>query len=176
MAEGLEPINAIDAANASALYVNTTTQIYTTLNEITQRRLEEYGIDVSTVKSEKDAEKILQEKETEKTEKTNSQKNAETYYDKQVISDAINLAEDIGIYVGFDTDVRTIMENIKYRLTMLNNTVGDNKHLKEVIDEYSNRYDYIYAQYMNKKDFLENQIVTSLDAMSVSSATLSTKS
>lgn len=169
-----EGISAINAVAANSLYVSTSTNILSALTDITCRRLEEYNINVEDVSSEEEARAIIEQKEAEKVKKNESAKNAETYFDKQIIADAINLSEDLGLFVSSDTDIRTLMENIKDRLNHLSNIVGDNKNMKKVVDEYSNRYDYIYAQYMNKKDFLSNQIITSLDAMSVNGVTIGT--
>lgn len=172
MADGISAINLITASNA--YYTATSINLQNNLSSITLRRLQEYGINVEEVKSEEEAQTIIEEKEAEKTQKIQTQQNSESYYDKQIMSDVINLAEDLGIYVGSDTDVETIMDNIQSRLTHLQNIVGDNKNLKSVVEEYSNRYDYIYAQYMNKKATLENQIITSLDAMSISFVSINT--
>ena len=166
-------INPIDEMMvASSAYTEMTAQHMAALSDVTRRQLEEYDISVRDVSSEEEAQKLIDEKK--QTEKVKTQQNAETYYDKQIISDAINLAEDIGLSVMYGTNILILMDNIKSRLTELKDTVGDNKNLSKVVDEYSNRYDYIYAQYMNKKDFLNNQIITSLDAMSVSSVSVGT--
>ena len=161
-------INPIDSMMvASSTYVEMTAQHMAAISDVTRRQLEEYDISVRDVSSEEDAQKKIDEKK--QTDKVKAQQNAETYYDKQIVSDALHLAEDIGLSVMYGTDILILMDNIKSRLTELKNTVGDNKNLNKVVEEYSNRYDYIYAQYMNKKDYLNNQVIMSLDAMSVSS-------
>ena len=161
-------INPIDSMMvASSTYTEMTAQHMAAISDVTRRQLEEYDISVRDVSSEKDAQKKIDEKK--QTDKVKAQQNAETYYDKQIVSDALHLAEDIGLSVMYGTDILILMDNIKSRLTELKDTVGDNKNLSKVVEEYSNRYDYIYAQYMNKKDFLNNQVIMSLDAMSVSS-------
>ncbi|MBQ2644837.1 hypothetical protein IJG14_04605 [bacterium] len=166
-------INETNSAEvAASLYIATSTKIMTNLTEATKSKLVQYNIDVEKVNSEEEAQALINEKETEKIEKNNSSKNAETYYDKQIISDAINLAEDLGLYVDTSTDIETLMYNIQSRLTQLQNTLGDSENMKKIVDEYSNRYDYIYAQYMNKKEFLSTQIITSLDAMSIGSVSI----
>jgi len=171
--DGISAVNLIDVQAQNAYYVATTTQVYNSLSEITLRHLQEYGINIEEVKSEEEAQSLIDKKEAEKTEKV-SQQNAESYYDKQIMSDLVNLAEDLGVYVGSGTDIFTLIDNVQARLTHLENTVGDNKNLKSIVDEYSNRYDYIYAQYMNRKSTLEYQIISSLDAMSISNVSLST--
>lgn len=161
------PISAIDT-NIAASYLVTTSIKLNTLTNLTMRRLEEYGINVEEIESEEEAQEILNKKEAEaaeKTQQTQSSQNAETYYDKQIMSDAINLASDLGLYIGSDTDIETLMDNIQNRLAQLEETVGNNENLKSVVDEYTNRYDYIYAQYMNKKSTLSTQVLTSLDVM-----------
>ena len=169
----LDPINPIDAMmTASSLYAESTAMHLTAITEATRRQLDKYDINVRDVSSEEEAQRLIEEKK--QTEQVKAQQNGETYYDKQIISDAINLAEDLGLSVMMGTDILVLMDNIQARLTQLQNSVGNNDNLKKVVDEYSNRYDYIYAQYMNKKDFLESQIITTLDAMSLTGVSVST--
>ncbi|MCR5261098.1 MAG: hypothetical protein K6C94_04595 [Candidatus Gastranaerophilales bacterium] len=174
MADAISAINLMNVQAQNAYYVATTTQLYSSLSELTLYRLQEYGIRTEEIKSEDEAQALIEKKEAEKAEKVKAQQNGETYYDKQIMSDLIHLAEDIGVYVGTSTDIFTLVDNVKARLTHLQNIVGDNKNLKSIVDEYSNRYDYIYAQYMDKKATLQNQIITSLDAMSISFVSINT--
>lgn len=164
MTLGISEINS-QTAIASAQYISTSFNVMTALKESTITKLKSYNIEVTEKMTEEEAQKIIDEKEAEKAQQTQATQNSETYYDKQIITDAKSLAEDIGVFTGEDTDVLTLMENIATRLKELESTVGDNKNLKSIVDEYSNRYDYIYAQYMNKKSTLSSQIVSSMDIM-----------
>lgn len=164
MTSGISEINS-QAAIASAQYVTTSLNVMTSLKESTIAKLKSYNVEATENMTEEEAQKIIDEKEAEKAQQTQATQNSETYYDKQIITDAKSLAEDIGVFTGEDTDVLTLMENIAARLQQLESTVGDNKNLKSIVDEYSNRYDYIYAQYMNKKSTLSSQIVSSMDIM-----------
>ena len=76
----------------------------------------------------------------------------------------------MGLSVSQDDELTVVMDNIKDRLDELQAQLGGNENTKSVVDEYSNRYDYIYAQYMNKGSTLKNQIITSLDVMGTSGA------
>lgn len=164
MTSGINEINS-QALAASSLYISTSVKVYTALKESTLSKLKSYNIEVTETMTEEEAQEIIEEKEAEKAQQTQATQNSETYYDKQIITDAKNLASDLGLFTNEDTDVLTLMENIAARLQELETSVGDNENLKNVVDEYSNRYDYIYAQYMNKKSTLSSQIVSSMDIM-----------
>lgn len=167
------PISAIENFNVAASYmVATSAKLLNALTSTTRKKLEELGLNTEEIKTEDEALAAIEEKE--KTDKTASVQNSETYYDKQIIADLIDLAEDLGLYVGQGTDIETLMDNIKNRLEEIKAAVEGNENLQSIADEYSNRYDYLYAQYMNKKSTLSNQILTSLDAMSINSIALST--
>lgn len=162
----MSPVNSIEAYNMGAsLYVSTSTNLMFTLTDVTIRRLQELNIDVDEVSSEDEAQKIIAEEEAKQTEQTQSAQNAETYYDKQIINDAVQLAEDLGLYVSTDVDILTLMENIQNYLASLEAAVSGNENLEKVVEEYSNRYDYIYSQYMDKKSTLSSQVLGSLDVM-----------
>ena len=150
---------------AASLYVSTSTNLMYTLTDVTIRRLQELNIDVDEVSSEDEAQEIIAEEEAKQTEQTQSVQNAETYYDKQIINDAVQLAEDLGLYVSTDVDILTLMENIQNYLASLEAAVSGNENLEKVVEEYSNRYDYIYSQYMDKKSTLSSQVLGSLDVM-----------
>lgn len=160
------PVNSIETYNmAASLYVSTSTNLMYTLTDVTIRRLQELNIDVDEVSSEAEAQEIIAEEEAKQTEQTQSAQNAETYYDKQIINDAVQLAEDLGLYVSTDVDILTLMENIQNYLASLEAAVSGNENLEKVVEEYSNRYDYIYSQYMDKKSTLSSQVLGSLDVM-----------
>lgn len=162
----MSPVNSIEAYNmAASLYVSTSTNLMYTLTDVTIRRLQELNIDVDEVSSEAEAQEIIEEEEAKQTEQTQSAQNAETYYDKQIINDAVQLAEDLGLYVSTDVDILTLMENIQNYLASLEAAVSGNENLEKVVEEYSNRYDYIYSQYMDKKSTLSSQVLGSLDVM-----------
>ena len=162
----MSPVNSIKAYNmAASLYVSTSTNLMYTLTDVTIRRLQELNIDVDEVSSEAEAQEIIAEEEAKQTEQTQSAQNAETYYDKQIINDAVQLAEDLGLYVSTDVDILTLMENIQNYLASLEAAVSGNENLEKVVEEYSNRYDYIYSQYMDKKSTLSSQVLGSLDVM-----------
>ena len=162
----MSPVNSIEAYNmAASLYVSTSTNLMYTLTDVTIRRLQELNIDVDEVSSEAEAQEIIAEEEAKQTEQTQSAQNAETYYDKQIINDAVQLAEDLGLYVSTDVDILTLMENIQNYLASLEAAVSGNENLEKVVEEYSNRYDYIYSQYMDKKSTLSSQVLGSLDVM-----------
>ena len=169
MVDKISEINSV-AANQFAVAVSS--NILATLSSMTLRRLNELDINTENITSEEDALAAIEAKEAEqaKAEKTESEQNAQTYYDKQIISDAIQLAQDLGLYVSQDDELSVVMDNIKDRLEELQAELGGNENTKNVVDEYSNRYDYIYAQYMNKGSTLKSQIITSLDVMGVSGA------
>lgn len=150
---------------AASLYVSTSTNLMYTLTDVTIRRLQELNIDVDEVSSEDEAQEIIAKEEAKQTEQTQSAQNAETYYDKQIINDAVQLAEDLGLYVSTDVDILTLMENIQNYLASLEAAVSGNENLEKVVEEYSNRYDYIYSQYMDKKSTLSSQVLGSLDVM-----------
>ena len=162
----MSPVNSIEAYNmAASLYVSTSTNLMYTLTDVTIRRLQELNIDVDEVSSEAEAQEIIAEEEAKQTEQTQSAQNAETYYDKQIINDAVQLAEDLGLYVSTDVDILTLMENIQNYLASLEAAVSGNENLEKVVEEYSNRYDYIYSQYMDKNSTLSSQVLGSLDVM-----------
>lgn len=162
----MSPVNSIEAYNmAASLYVSTSTNLMYTLTDVTIRRLQELNIDVDEVSSEDEAQEIIAEEEAKQTEQTQSAQNAETYYDKQIINDAVQLAEDLGLYVSTDVNILTLMENIQNYLASLEAAVSGNENLEKVVEEYSNRYDYIYSQYMDKKSTLSSQVLGSLDVM-----------
>ena len=162
----MSPVNSIEAYNmAASLYVSTSTNLMYTLTDVTIRRLQELNIDVDEVSSEAEAQEIIAEEEAKQTEQTQSAQNAETYYDKQIINDAVQLAEDLGLYVSTDVDILTLMENIQNYLASLEAAVSGNENLEKVVEEYSNRYDYIYSQYMDKKSTLSSQLLGSLHVM-----------
>lgn len=162
----MSPVNSIEAYNmAASLYVSTSTNLMYTLTDVTIRRLQELNIDVDEVSSEDEAQEIIAEEEAKQTEQTQSAQNAETYYDKQIINDAVQLAEDLGLYVSTYVDILTLMENIQNYLASLEAAVSGNENLEKVVEEYSNRYDYIYSQYMDKKSTLSSQVLGSLDVM-----------
>lgn len=168
----VDKISEINSVSANQLAVTVSTNILTTLSSMTLRRLNELDINTENINSEEDALAAIEAKEAEqaKAEKTESEQNAQTYYDKQIISDAIHLAQDLGLYVSQDDELSVVMDNIKDRLDELQAELGGNDNTKSVVDEYSNRYDYIYAQYMNKATTLKSQIITSLDVMGMNGA------
>ncbi len=168
----VDKISEINSVSANQLAVTVSTNILTTLSSMTLRRLNELDINTENINSEEDALAAIEAKEAEqaKAEKTESEQNAQTYYDKQIISDAIQLAQDLGLYVSQDDELSVVMDNIKDRLDELQAELGGNDNTKSVVDEYSNRYDYIYAQYMNKATTLKSQIITSLDVMGMNGA------
>jgi DNA polymerase II small subunit/DNA polymerase delta subunit B len=169
MTDGITSITA--ALNAN--YIATSTNLASKLSSLTLRRLKEYDIDVNEVTSEAEATALIKEKEAEKAQQaaqTESSQNGQTYYDKQIISDAIQLASDLGLSVSQDTEVDVIMTNINDRLTQLSGQLGNNENMKKVVDEYTNRFDYIYAQYMNKGSTLKSEVVSTLDVMGMNGA------
>lgn len=164
------PISATNINIVSSYIVATQAKVLNAVTNLTKRRLEEYDVDVDKIQTEDEALAILKQKELEESEKTEqiqSSQNGETYYDKQIMSDALDLASDLGLYFDADIDLETLMENIQNRLAELKSVVGDNENLNEVVDEYSNRYDYIYSQYMDKKSVLSAQLTGSLDISSL---------
>lgn len=168
----VDKISEINSVAANQLAISTTTSIMNSLSAMTWRRLNELDINTEEITSEEDALAAIEAKEAEETKagKTDSEQNAQTYYDKQIIADAIQLAQDLGLSVSQDDELTVVMDNIKDRLDELQAQLGGNENTKSVVDEYSNRYDYIYAQYMNKGSTLKNQIITSLDVMGTSGA------
>lgn len=166
----VDKISEINSIAANQLAISTTTNILNSLSAMTLRRLDELDINTEGIDSEEEALAAIDAKEAEKTQKTESEQNAQTYYDKQIIADAIQLAQDLGLYVSQDDELTVVMDNIKDRLDELQAQLGGNENTKSVVDEYSSRYDYIYAQYMNKATTLKSQIITSLDVMGTSGA------
>lgn len=166
----VDKISEINSIAANQLAISTTTNILNSLSAMTLRRLDELDINTEGIDSEEEALAAIDAKEAEKTQKTESEQNAQTYYDKQIIADAIQLAQDLGLYVSQDDELTVVMDNIKDRLDELQAQLGGNDNTKSVVDEYSSRYDYIYAQYMNKATTLKSQIITSLDVMGTSGA------
>jgi len=166
----VDKISEINSIAANQLAISTTTSIMNSLSAMTWQRLNELGINTEEINSEEDALDAIEAKEAEQAQKTESEQNAQTYYDKQIIADAIQLAQDLGLYVTQDDELTVVMDNIKDRLEELQAQLGGNENTKSVVDEYSNRYDYIYAQYMNKATTLKTQIITSLDVMGTSGA------
>ena len=143
----MSPVNSIEAYNlAASLYVSTSTNLMNALTDVTRRRLQELNIDVDEVSSEDEAQEIIAEEEAKQTEQTQS-------------------AQDLGLYVSTDVDILTLMENIQNYLASLEAAVSGNENLEKVVEEYSNRYDYIYSQYMDKKSTLSSQVLGSLDVM-----------
>ena len=166
----VDKISEINSIAANQLAISTTTNILNSLSAMTLRRMDELDINTEGINSEEEALAAIDAKEAEKTQQTESEQNAQTYYDKQIIADAIQLAQDLGLYVSQDDELTVVMDNIKDRLDELQAQLGGNDNTKSVVDEYSNRYDYIYAQYMNKATTLKTQIITSLDVMGTSGA------
>lgn len=164
----VDKISEINSIAANQLAIATTTNILNSLSAMTLRRLDELDISTTEINSEEEALAAIEAKEIEKTQKTEAEQNAQTYYDKQIIADAIQLAQDLGLYVSQDDELSVVMDNIKDRLEELQAQLSGNENTKNVVDEYSNRYDYIYAQYMNKATTLKTQIITSLDVMGTS--------
>lgn len=161
------PISSITNLNIVSSYIAAeNAKMLSAVTNLTKKRLEEYGVDVDKIQTEDEALAILEEKELEETEQTEqlqSSQNSETYYDKQIMSDALDLASDLGLYFDTSIDLETLMENIQNRLAELKSAVGDNENLNKVVDEYSNRYDYIYSQYMDKKSVLSAQLIASVE-------------
>lgn len=161
------PISSITNLNIVSSYIAAeNAKMLSAVTNLTKKRLEEYGVDVDKIQTEDEALAILEEKELEEakqTEQLQSSQNSETYYDKQIMSDALDLASDLGLYFDTSIDLETLMENIQNRLTELKSAVGDNENLNKVVDEYSNRYDYIYSQYMDKKSVLSAQLIASVE-------------
>lgn len=162
----ISPISSKDINVVLSYIVATKAKVLNSVTNLTRRRLEEYGVDADEFQTEDDALLVLKQKELEESEKTKQIKtsqNGETYYDKQIMSDALALASDLGLYFDTDIDFETLMANIQNRLAELKSAVGDNENLNEIVDEYSNRYDYIYSQYMDKKSVLSTQLTASLE-------------
>lgn len=168
----VDKISEINSVAANQLYIATTTSILKSLSSMTLRRLKELNIDTESIASEEEALAAIEEKEAEQTQsvQTESAQNAQTYFDKQIIADAIQLAQDLGLSVSQNDELSVVMDNIKNRLDELQAQLGGNQNTKDVVDEYTNRYDYIYAQYMNKGSTLKSQIITTLDVMGTSGA------
>ncbi len=168
----VDKISEINSVAANQLYIATTTSILNSLSSMTLRRLKELDINTEKINSEEEALAAIEEKENEKTqtENTIAEQNAQTYYDKQIIADAIQLAQDLGLSVMQNDELSVVMDNIKNRLDELQAQLSGNENTKDVVDEYTNRYDYIYAQYMNKGSTLKSQIITSLDVMGMNGA------
>ncbi len=160
-------INPIDLNLASNYIVLTNLNILNYMTEINGTKLEQYNSDVNKVESDEDTQAVSEKEDVDNTQKIQSEQNAQTYYDKQIIEDALNLAADLGIYVSAGSDIQTLMDNIKSRLDDLKSAFNGNENLNGVVEEYSNRYDYIFAQYMDKKAVLQNQVLTTLDVMSL---------
>ncbi|MGN0014908.1 MAG: hypothetical protein ACI37T_05765 [Candidatus Gastranaerophilaceae bacterium] len=161
------PISSITNLNIVSSYIAAeNAKMLSAVTNLTKKRLEEYGVDVDKIQTEDEALAILEEKELEEakqTEQLQSSQNSETYYDKQIMSDALDLASDLGLYFDTSIDLETLMENIQNRLAELKSAVSDNENLNKVVDEYSNRYDYIYSQYMDKKSVLSAQLIASVE-------------
>lgn len=168
----VDKISEINSIAMNQLYISTTTSILNSLSAMTLRRLKELDIDTANIVSEEEALAAIEEKETEEAQsvQTESAQNAQTYYDKQIIADAIQLAQDLGLTVSQNDELSVVMDNIKNRLDELQAQLGGNQNTKDVVDEYTNRYDYIYSQYMNKGSTLKSQIITSLDVMGTNGA------
>lgn len=168
----VDKISEINSVAMNQLYVATTTSILNSLSSMTLRRLNDLDISTEGITSEEEALAAIEEKEAEETKaaQTESAQNAQTYYDKQIISDAIQLAQDLGLTVSQNDELSVVMDNIKYRLSELQEQLSGNQNTKDVVDEYTNRYDYIYSQYMNKGSTLKSQIITSLDVMGMNGA------
>jgi len=155
-------IDAISSIN----YNNTALALYN-LSDSLKRRLVEAGISVYGIKSDEEAEEILQangisvkeEEKTKKAEKTKAETSKVSYYDEELIFDIKRLASDLGMYVSEDIDMKEMLYNISMVITHLKNLFSNNKNLREVANQFDERYQNIYSRYMARKSTLSTEII-----------------
>lgn len=142
--------------------INSTLSL-STLSANLRRRLINAGVDAEEVKSNEEAEAILaQKEETAKVSETEDKTNGVSYYDKELLNDIRLLALDLGLYVSEDTDMETLLYNISVQIALLKDLFANNDNLKEVAQQFDDRYQNIYANYMSKRNTLQNQTLVSL--------------
>ena len=134
-----------------------------TLSISLKRRLINAGVNAEEVKSDEEAEAILaQKEETAKVKETENETQGVSYYDKQFMNDVRLLAQDLGLYVSEDTDMETLLYNISVQIALLKDLFANNDNLKEVAQQFDDRYQNLYANYMSKRNTLQNQTLISL--------------
>ena len=134
-----------------------------TLSISLKRRLINAGVNAEEVKSDEEAEAILaQKEETAKVKETENETQGVSYYDKQFMNDVRLLAQALGLYVSEDTDMETLLYNISVQIALLKDLFANNDNLKEVAQQFDDRYQNLYANYMSKRNTLQNQTLISL--------------
>lgn len=134
-----------------------------TLSISLKRRLINAGVNAEEVKSDEEAEAILaQKEETAKVKETENETQGVSYYDKQFMNDVRLLAQDLGLYVSEDTDMETLLYNISVQIALLKDLFANNDNLKEVAQQFDDRYQNLYANYMSERNTLQNQTLISL--------------
>jgi len=134
-----------------------------TLSISLKRRLINAGVNAEEVKSDEEAEAILaQKEETAKVKETENETQGVSYYDKQFMNDVRLLAQDLGLYVSEDTDMETLLYNISVQIALLKDLFANNDNLKEVAQQFDDRYQNLYANYMSERNTLQNQTLVSL--------------
>jgi len=144
---------AIEAISSISIS-NTALTLYK-LSDSYRRRLLELGVDVENVKTDEEAEAILAQQDKTQKVKETEEKGEVSYYDKQLMNEARLLALDLGLYVSEDTDMETLLYNISIAVSQLMSLFADNDNLKEVAQQFNDRYQNVYATYMSKRNTLE---------------------
>lgn len=114
----------------------------------TKQKLEALGIDPSQIKTEKEAQKKIQEAES-------AQANAQVQQGQfhhpmgEVIQDAKKIAEAIGIRVGNVEDVEKLLKEIDKQIKEFEKQVKDDKNddRKKMVDGVRGVYEQVYAEY-----------------------------
>ncbi len=138
------------------------------ISDSLKRRLMSYGVDPSKIANEQEAQAVLAQKETSKTEGTN----AVSYNNKELINETKKLASDLGLYIYDGEDMEYLLRAISVKIEQIKALFDKNENLKKVAEQFDGRYQNIYTEYMSRKEELRTQSVSSyaLEAVASSSS------
>lgn len=132
------------------------------LSQETIRKLSALGIDISSVSSESDAKKIIEEEEAKKSSDTdNESENKQNTSDEEaLLNDIKNLARKLGISINQNDKIDNIFDEISSNIDeMKNNSYNSN------LNVFISEFDLLKTQFKNMYSG-DSSLLSAMDMLS----------
>jgi hypothetical protein len=131
------------------------------IKDDTKKKLAALGIDSSNIKTEAEAQQQIKQVQQEKAQHAQAaQANKGGSSQAEIKSEATSLAEQMGITVGNEDQVSTIMDNLATKLTELKAAAGTDETKISEYQNYQTQYDTLNQEYQQSQ-----MISASMDGM-----------
>lgn|SRR5574344_783714 len=153
--------DSISAVSANSVSKSSSSSS-TALTDATKKKLEALGINTTDIKTESDGQEKL--KEAQAAQNAQNAKPAQQAQSNTVETEAKDLASQMGVVVGNNDDLATILDSISAQISNVQASAGTDETKKSEADNYQIQYNTIYQEYQ-QQEASKSMLTGSLDGM-----------